>query len=486
MVKRLSTYLHESFSNFPENIAIQIATNTYSYSDLKRNSENIAHVISKEKIQDGIIVVFASKLYEVYSAIVGVLETNQAYCPLNPKFPEQRNLEILKLSKSSLLIGAVSDERFISFFEYVKINETDLVISEYVVGNIRYIKLNQKPDQLLKDQAYLLFTSGTTGSPKGVLISQKQVCSYLENISEIIQVSSNDRCSHTFDLTFDLSVHDLFFTWKNGATLCVPQEGDLLSPAKYIKENQISVWFSVPSVAEMMRKLRQLKENNLSGLHTVIFCGEALSYFLVKEMRKASPFSRITNLYGPTEATIAISSHEVDKTENEAGIVELGKIFNGNDFSISKEGELLLSGTQVIENYYTKESVERFLELENKRWYRTGDLVELKNDLLLYKGRLDEQVKYRGYRIELKEIELVVAKILKHQNVVCLPVKEGEIIKNLVLVIEGESINTNDLKGQLLRALPEYMVPGLITAVSNFPLNANGKVDKKAILELIS
>lgn len=486
MVKSLLTYLHESFSHFSNHIAIQIGTHAYRYSDLKADSKNIAHVILKENIQDSIVVVFASKRYEVYASIVGVLESNQAYCPLNPKFPEQRNFEILKLSKSSLLIGSVSDERFISFSEYLKIHQADLIISEYTVENIRYIKLNQKTDKLLKNQAYLLFTSGTTGTPKGVLISQKQVCSYLENISEIIQVSSNDRCSHTFDLTFDLSVHDLFLTWKSGATLCVPQEGDLLSPAKYIKENQISVWFSVPSVAEMMRKLRQLKENNLSGLHTILFCGEALSYMLVKEMRKASPLSRIINLYGPTEATIAISSYEIDETEKEAGIVELGTLFKGNDFRMSEAGELLLSGTQVIEDYYTKESTERFLEWGNKRWYRTGDLVELKNDILLYKGRLDEQVKYRGYRIELKEIEFVVAKTLKHQNVVCLPIKDGEIIKELVLVIEGEPINTSDLKKKLLQALPEYMVPGLISYVSNFPLNSNGKIDKKAILELIS
>lgn len=213
---------------------------------------------------------------------------------------------------------------------------------EKLTSNKKNIKINSE------DPAYLLFTSGSTGKPKGVLISHKQITTYLTNISYITTQEIGNKCSHTFDLTFDLSVHDIFCTLTDGAILCVPSENELLSPATYIKNRGITHWFSVPSLIKIMDKLHQLKENNFPTITQAIFCGEALSSELSNKFIKciSSPF--VTNLYGPTECTIGICSYEV--TENSLsknGVACIGEIFERNGCLINFE-----DSNEKKENYY--------------------------------------------------------------------------------------------------------------------------------------
>lgn len=393
---------------------------------------------------------------------------------------------MLSLSGAPLLIGHRADEAYLAFVDHIEQN-TSLCVSKETRGELLLLRLDQSPAGDLSGKAYLLFTSGTTGTPKGVAISHTQVSAYIDHVQELLKLQPGDRCSHTFDLTFDLSVHDMFVTWSAGATLCVPAEGDLLSPAAYIKKHGITVWFSVPSLAALMKKIRQLRDNNLPSLRTVLFCGEALPYTLVKDFMAAAPGAEIINLYGPTEATIAISAFKVNKEHPGEGIVEIGRLFDGNQYRIGDGGELLLSGVQVILAYYTSGQEEKFETGEGFCWYKTGDIAELEDGVLHYRGRLDDQVKYKGYRIELGEIEKVASQYLGDKHVVCMAPRHNGLVKHLLLVIEAAPDDelAQALRAFLKSALPAYMLPELIRFVDRFPLNSNGKTDKQAISELI-
>lgn len=486
-MKQLYTYFEASCNAYPGHAALVFDEEPYTYSQLREKAHAVKKYIDSGEAEHTVIAVFAPKTITTYASILGILDSGNAYCPLNPKFPMSRNASILRLSRAPLLIGRKDDEAYLGFVEFIE-NETALPISSEEKGDYLFVTLNQAPSAPLINKAYLLFTSGTTGQPKGVLISHEQAAAYVGNIIPVLNIAPGERCSHTFDLTFDLSVHDLFVTWACGAALCVPNETDLLSPAAYVKRQGVRIWFSVPSLAELMRKVRQLKENNLQLLRTMLFCGEALPYSLVAECAKAAPGADIINLYGPTEATIAISVFKPDLSKPKQGIVEIGAVLKGNQYRIAEGDELLLNGSQVISSYYTEGNTDKFVMLDNKIWYRTGDRVGEENGVLQYRGRIDEQVKLNGYRIELVEIEQAASQYLGGKNVACIPLRQGELVKQLAMAVEGkpDEVVAQGLRAYLKIKLPAYMVPETIRFVEKFPLNSNGKTDKKAILGLIN
>ncbi|MBS1637018.1 MAG: AMP-binding protein [Bacteroidetes bacterium] len=483
---KLQTYVEDTVERFPEHTAIALGNTEYSYNTLWQDSDTVRRYIDTQGFKNRAIALYGSKLYAVYYSLLGILRSGNAYCPLNPKFPAQRNLSVLKASSTPVIVGSRSDKSFATFLETVA--SRGLLKTQVHQGEIVYAYLNDVPaPKAHSDLAYVLFTSGSTGSPKGVGISHAQACSYMDHMYHFLELGANDRCSHTFDLTFDLSVHDLFVTWSKGAALCVPDDMELMSPARYIRDYRITSWFSVPSMLEIMRKLKQLKAGNLAGLKTMMFCGEALPYTLVNEAFNAAPQARIINLYGPTEATIAISSYIPERHTGREGVVEIGQVFPGNEYHISPEGELWLSGKQVISSYYDLPGADKFETIAGKVWYKTGDLVAEGPEGLIYKGRTDEQVKYRGFRIELKEIESAAMAFSDTVRTVCLADKEQEQVKQLILVVEGKHDDAlrSGLLMYLREHLPVYMVPESIRFVEKFPLNSNGKTDKSAILESI-
>jgi len=350
--------------------------------------------------------------------------------------------------------------------------------------------------------AYLLFTSGSTGQPKGVMVSHANVLHYVDCVTKRYGFTSNDRVSQTFDLTFDLSAHDMFVAWHNGACVCCPTQKQSIKPGAFINDARLTVWFSVPSTALFMRRLGVLKPGMYPLLRLSLFCGEALPLEIVRQWALAAPSSVIENLYGPTELTIACTAFRWNNTsypaDCEHGVVPIGEPFDHMEAAIVDEqlrevelaaaGELLMSGPQLCLGYWQDEERTRraFVTIPGKRgiYYRTGDRVrrQAPDKPLTYLGRLDSQIKVLGHRVELGEVESAVREASGLDGAVAfgwpMTASGAEAIE---VFLQTEDFDTKELLEKLRTKLPLYMVPRNIRLLRHFPLNANGKFDRKAL-----
>lgn len=363
------------------------------------------------------------------------------------------------------------------------------------------------PPQRPAELAYLMFTSGSTGAPKGVGISHANVCAYLEAIGRRLELGQEDRCSQFFDLTFDLSVHDLFVTWAAGACLVTPSRTDLLMPQRFVQKHGLTVWFSVPSLAIHLRRLALLRPGTLPGLRWALFCGEALPTAVAREFQAAAVRARLVNLYGPTEATIAFTEFTVDPAaaDHELGaVVPIGRPLAGQEVVVvdaalrpvadGTVGELCLGGDQVASGYWQDPATtaSRFVTLDvpgrgSRRWYRTGDLARWDDAVgLRFHGRVDRQVKVRGYRVELQEVEEAVRVAAGVDAVAVIPWPRDADggAQGLVAFIVGAAAAI-DVRAACGRVLPEYMIPTELHGLTELPLNHNGKVDHAQLQQIL-
>ncbi len=471
---------------------------------------------------EGVVAILASRSVGAYGGILGILGSGRGYCPLNPKFPLERTLTMLNASGCrTLVVGQECADTLESLLPRLD-KPLTLVIPDAgwepdrgscsahrVFSARQMMKVADPSDPTVEGRAtaYLLFTSGSTGIPKGVAVSQSNAVAYMEYAAKRFGFHAADRCSQNFDLTFDLSVHDLFTCWDAGATLC-PYSEQTLTPATLVEEKELTCWFSVPSVAMFASKLGLLEPGAFPSLRWSLFCGEALSSSLAEAWQKAANNSILENLYGPTEATIAITWYRWDSATSPAecvrGLVPIGWPFDGQQVCAVNEslkpvptgesGELCLGGSQVTGGYLndpvkTAKSFVRLAHTGDQIWYRTGDLVRMdERGCSYYLGRRDFQVKISGYRVELQEIDLVLREAAKTELAVSIPwpLSEGSA-SGIVGVVSGSD---PALDAQIIAAcenrLPRYMVPNRIYHFQQIPLNVNGKIDRGKITEMLA
>src|SRR4030095_7110139 len=338
--------------------------------------------------------------------------------------------------------------------------------------------------------------------PKGVMVSHANVLYDRDYVTKRYGFTSNDRVSQTFDLTFDLSAHDMFVAWESGACLCCPTQKQLIKPGAFVNDARLTVWFSVPSTAVFMRRFGVLKPGMYPGLRLSLFCGEALPVEIVRHWALAAPNSVIENIYGPTELTIACTAYRWDHTKSpdecEQGIVPIGQPFDGmralivdeqlREVAPGRDGELLMTGPQLSLGYWQDGEKTRraFVSVDGRDaiYYRTGDRVRqpAANKPLVYLGRLDNQIKVLGHRVELGEVETAVRQVSGLEGVVALgwPTTERGA-DGIEVFLEADRVDKNALATRLKEKLPAYMLPRGIVLLDRFPLNANGKYDRKAL-----
>ncbi len=468
------------------------------------------------------IGVFGSRSRGLYESILAVLSAGKGYVPLHPDFPHQRTAAMMAQSGMEVVSICAEADRALEAVlplldrSYSFLCEEDSSLIQRLSREYRqhdWIDIRSvTPPPLARpiavrpaDPAYLLFTSGSTGVPKGVEVTHANVTAYLRTITELYQVGPADRHSQTFDSTFDLSVHDLFVSWTTGATLAVVPRQVVMAPARWIQQTAPTIWFSVPSVAMFLSRMKLLKADAFPSLRLSLFCGEALSANIAQQWQLAAPHSIVDNLYGPTEATIAICRYRWSESSSPAecrrGLVPIGQPFPGQKISVrdsngrvvvGEPGELWLAGSQVTPGYWQDfaQTAERYVENESAEcWYRTGDLVEQGTDgCLHFIGRVDSQVQIRGHRVELSEVESVLRAAAGTDSVVALawPCHHGRA-DGIVAIVAGDeaSVATDAILAACRRKLPEYMVPRSVRFVPRFPLNSNGKIDRRALTETL-
>jgi len=407
-------------------------------------------------------------------AILGVLGAGLAYLPLSPKSPVSRLAAQLRLAGVHTLLAhdhlttlASQLQAEVPALEVIFLGRHSLDFSAAPV--------RRPPGEL----SYVLFTSGSTGTPKAIGVRTESVAAYLAHIGRELALEPQDRVSQTFELTFDLSVHDLFATWAAGACVVALPESRRLFPADFIRSQRISVWFSTPSTISFARELGALTPGSLPSLRLSLFCGEALTLENALAWRAAAQSSALINLYGPTETTVAISLFrwEASASAPEArhGLLPIGRVFPGHEWKL-RDRELLLSGPQVLTSYFLGETSA----LEDG-WYPTGDLVEEHDGELYFLGRNDSQWKIRGHRAEAAEIE---AALLRAGCVEAkaLPWPPAPGPSESVYAFVHSSADKETLLAACRAILPEPLVP-IDLFFGPLPRNANGKVDTAALRE---
>lgn len=351
--------------------------------------------------------------------------------------------------------------------------------------------------------AYVLFTSGSTGRPKGVPISINNVAAFLRAFFNTgISLSTDDRCLQMFDLTFDLSVGSYLPPLFCGACVYTVKPGKVKwqEAFRLIDEYHITEALMVPSVIHYLRPY--LDEMDAPQMRYSLFCGEALSADDTEQWRHTLPDAEIWNVYGPTENTIYCTLYRIPDAEMKQynNIVCIGKAMSGTETMIADEkgkrldagekGELCLAGEQLTDGYWhnSEKTEEAFFKVSGTRWYRTGDICAEDNDGdIIYYGRKDSQVKIQGYRIELSEIESIARKFYNGDiAVVAVPVEDKNRNTSIHLAIEDEDKGKDkDLLEFLREYLPSYMIPSKVYYMSRFPQNANNKIDRKKIKDII-
>jgi len=515
----------ESAQRFPARPALVVNDQSFTYEELRGRAARIAAAILLQEEQPfPLAAVLAQRSIAAYSGILGILSAGKGYVPLNPKFPVERTRRMLQLSGCKVLIvGSEALDHLPALLSDVDQTLTvilpdgddsgalaaDFPRHRFVVSHQMQARGDSSPLPEVRPgaTAYLLFTSGSTGIPKGVPISQANVRSYVQYTCDRYQVHERDRFSQMFDLTFDLSVHDMFVCWERGACLYSVPERSVMAPAKFIRDHQLTMWFSVPSVPAALTKMRLLQPGSFPSLRYSLFCGEPLTALHAGLWQEAAANSVLENLYGPTETTIAISQYRWDRQRSPEeclnGIVPIGSVFEGQQARVvdadgravacGEAGELCLSGTQVSSGYLNnpEKTREQFVQLPGTgttTWYRTGDLVKQDaSGCLLYLGRIDHQVKIHGNRVELQEIEAALRQVSSAQQAIAIawPVNNGSA-DGIVAFLSGlQRVDEQSVLEGCRTLLPSYMVPKRICLIDDWPLNANGKIDRKKLQEML-
>lgn len=481
------------------------SVSSYSFVDLESLACKVAHHLAKHSCPIGI---FCDKTCETYAIILACHYAGMTFVPLNPRLPQQRLLEIIKVAKIEMILTDPLHKD-----QLREMIDGHSNITSWAVDASDFLSLPlptssspvvRKPEDIL----YILFTSGSTGTPKAVPISNQNMQVYLDSYSQFLGLTTQEKVSQTHDLSFDLALGDIFFSFSQGHTLCPMLLENMYSLPQYLEQLEITVLSAVPSLGKTAVDLSFLKSGSLPKLKRIISCGERLPVTLAKAWQLAAPQAKIANAYGPTEATVNAlmfwynTQHTTDQHDEQRtygqGSVPIGKPLgsvktllidsNLQEVSAGTAGQLLLSGDQIFSGYLNVANENTFVSLKGQQWYRTGDLViEDSSGDLTFLGRLDWQLKVRGRRVEAEELENLFATALPDVTVFFFPSEKdvyGDALSLRAVLISRRKISQAEIF-KALQVLKENtfsaFLPDKIHQMDNLPLTPHGKADRQKI-----
>lgn len=496
----LTDYLEAGASRHPDRTAIVDShRNTITYGELNRHADSFAAFLRTEGVKPGDRVgVVLPKSIEAITAFFGIMKAGAAYVPVDYTAPADRCQRIL----GDCQVRAV-------VVDSVCLDVIPESAAATVIGVGRFRSITKAPGapvpfaRKASDLAYILYTSGSTGMPKGVMLTHDNAISFVEWASDALQPHERDRFSSHAPFHFDLSILDIYLCIKHGAELHLVSEELGKNPkdlAAFIEERQLSVWYSTPSILTLLVQFGNLDGRDYSHLRIVLFAGEVFPVKHLRALQQLLPHPAYFNLYGPTETNVCtfarIPATIPDAREApypighpcthcEALVLDV----DGREVPPGGEGLLYISGRSVFPGYWNRpaENAAVFLDRENARWYNTGDVVRWSADEgFIYVGRKDRMVKRRGYRIELGEIEraLYLHAKLREVAVVSFATDSGvEIVACLSTSAGGDRPSIIDLKTFCKAKLPAYMSPDRFVFFDRLPRTSTDKVDYQALMQ---
>ena len=519
--RNLACGFWRSADRFDDRPALDFGQCVVTYAQLRELACSLAATLDRHQLPEGprLVAILAGRSTTAFGGVLATLLSGGGYVPLDPAFPAARNRAMFEVAGCTILLVhpdcvELADQVLSDVHRDVTIvmpEQSDVVAltarwPRFRVLGARDLEpanactppANIAPDTI----ANLLFTSGSTGVPKGVMVTHANVVRFIDVMCQRYDLSEQDRFSQTFPLVFDLAGFDMFMAWEVGGCICCPSPGELVMPGAYICAARLTVWFSVPSLALHMKRCDMLQPDLYPALRYSLFCGEALPAEVLDTWAKAAPNSILENLYGPTELTLACTLYRWDcqrsPAECEQGVVPIGQPYPGMEYLVVDEsfhevppgetGQLLLTGPQRTLGYWNdpEKTAAAFVipPGRGETYYCTGDRVRrpYPGGPLTYLGRLDFQISLQGLRVELGEVEAALRDLAGVDVAIAVgwpPTPGGADGIVAFLLVDGVDIRA--LTKRLRERLPREMIPKRVIAVAEFPLNANGKIDRKVL-----
>ena len=512
MTRHLQDLLAASVDRHADRPALVGVDETLTYAELDAAVNRVAHVLLAHGLTPGArVCVLAEKAPWTVAALIGTLRAGGAYVPVDPAGPASRVARIVGAAEPEVVLVDAGSRALL-----------DEVLAELpgplpVVGAIddapaAFTRADllaapaDAPGAAPADLAHLLFTSGSTGAPKGVMITHDTVLAFVDWALRHFGAKPGDRISGHPPLHFDLSTFDIYATLAAGAELHLVPASLGIDPrgtASFIRDRALTQWFSVPSVLTYLARFDAVAQDDFPALERLLWCGEVLPTPVLAHWMRRLPHVRFTNLYGPTEATIASSFFDVPEVPADETLpVPIGRACEGEELHVLDEamapvpagetGELWIGGAGLSPGYWRDPektaAAFRADPVAGERLYRTGDLARADVDgVVHFLGRADSQIKSRGYRIELGEIEAALATVAGIRECAVVGVDtggfEGTTICCAYSVAEGHELPPTELRSAVAELVPRYMVPARWAELDDLPHNVNGKIDRPALRE---
>ena len=497
MYSSILQYFEKTTKYFSDKVAFEDMQESYKFSDLEDTSKRIGTYISQYVDLKNPVVIYMEKRAYNIPAFLGAVYAGCFYVPIDSQMPTERINLILDTLKPSIIIYDDVTVKFLDKLDVAikKIHFREAVKTEINQKQIDSIRQKVKNTDLL----YVLFTSGSTGVPKGVTISHAAVIDFIDWICEKYNLDENTTLCNQAPFYFDASVPDLYIPLKTGATVYIPPKIYYTFPKKilqFIIEKDINTLVWVPSALCNVVNCKAFNVVVPTVVKLVIFCGEVMSCKHLNVWKKYIPNALYVNMYGPTEATYACMYYDVDRDFKDDEKLPLGRACENSEIILitdeDKEaqegeiGEICILGQCLSNGYYNNPEKTSSVFVQNpinKKWtewmYKTGDLAYKKDGSIIFAGRKDFQVKRLGHRIELGEIENAILSLPEVENACCTFNHKNSYI---IAIFSGE-VKSEDIAKVVESKLPHYMFPSRYIHLTEMPMNLNGKIDRIKLKE---